>query len=227
MPAPENVAALILAGGAGIRLHRQIHKQQTKEKWALELAGTCLLDHVVERVKQQTCRYYFCVSPQTRLPTDIAIDQRINDPFHDRHGPLPALCAGLTHLTQTQAGTKIAFGLGIAVDTPFFPTDFVARATALNTDLTQPIVGHFDNQPYPTCTLWPLSLTQTLTKHIAAQPAGSIFQFLNIVGYHLLDYSALTRHNPFFNINTFAQFTKAQTRMAQTRMTQTGGCRRN
>lgn len=169
------IFGLILAGGAGRRMGGA-------DKALLTLAGRPLVSHAVERLAPQVDRLAISANgDMARLAfTGLPV---LADSTSGR-GPLEGVLAGLR---WAQAGGATTL-MTVAVDSPLFPTDLVARLNAVGA----PAMARADGRDHPTFSLWPISAAaaiedwletgerrlMTLMARIGAKsvdlPAGSI-----------------------------------------------------
>jgi molybdopterin-guanine dinucleotide biosynthesis protein A len=92
--------------------------------------------------------------------------------------------------------------MSLAVDTPFFPHDFVARALPLAAGVDA-VIGCFGAQDYPTNALWRLAALRDLPRALRDGTAPhSLKRLAASLKSVRLDYAAVTGDDPFLNANT-------------------------
>lgn len=192
-----NPAGVILAGGRATRMGGG-------DKGLLALNGQALLVRVIDRL-----------APQCQ---PLALNAN-GDPARFAGFGLPVLADGIPGypgpLAGVLAGLDWAAALGVdalvsvAADTPFFPTDLVARlrdagqfALAASADDDGVLRTH------PTFGLWPVSLRQPLR---AAIESGQrrVAEWAMAQGAMRVAFDSKP-HDPFFNINTPDDLARAQ-----------------
>jgi molybdopterin-guanine dinucleotide biosynthesis protein A len=181
------IAAVILAGGRGERLGGV-------NKALLEVGGRRLVDRAIAAIAG--CDPIFLavgagdlVVPGTRAVPDLDTDYA---------GPLAGVAAAIDAL----GGNDAELLLSLAVDTPFFPCDFVARALPLLTD-ADTVIGAYAAQGYPTNALWRLSPLRDLPQRLRESTAPhSLKRVAATLRSARLDYAALAERDPFANANT-------------------------
>jgi len=182
-----SVAAVVLAGGRGERLGGV-------NKALLEIGGERLIDRarrIVHRCEPRLLavgHYHFTAHDFTSiadLPTDYA-------------GPLAGLAAAVEALRDSPALWLLSF----AVDTPFFPGDFLDRALAQSSD-ADVVLACFGAQDYPTNALWRLSAIRSLPDGVRNGSAPhSLKRLTAFLEVRRLDYAHWSVDDPFANANT-------------------------
>jgi molybdopterin-guanine dinucleotide biosynthesis protein A len=181
------IAAVILAGGKAERLGGV-------NKALLEIGGTRLVDRALDSV-------WGCdpiLLSVGRIPFEVPGSRQVFDLDTDYGGPLAGLAAAVTALGETDADAL----LSLAVDTPFFPHDFLERAaTAFGP--APAVVAAFAGQDYPTNGLWRLNALKDLPSRLRNGTAPrSLKRLADDMEAVRLDYAELTPENPFANANT-------------------------
>jgi molybdopterin-guanine dinucleotide biosynthesis protein A len=181
------IAAVILAGGRGERLGG-VNKAMLEiggrrlVDWALGAAHGC--DPVVLAVGQ--------------LDFEVAGTLRVRDLLTDYGGPLAGVAAAVDHLIDDPPDLL----LSLAVDTPFFPADFIDRATPLLA-AAQAVVASYAGQDYPTNVLWRFEALSNLPILVRSGTAPhSLKRLAADLGAARLDYVTLAANDPFMNANT-------------------------
>ena len=182
------IAAVILAGGRGERLGGV-------NKALLDIGGKRFIDLAVEavggcnRVLIAVGREAFAVPPSAEAIFDIEGDYA---------GPLAGVASAVQHLRARGVDAL----LSLAVDTPLFPHDFLARTVPLLASAPA-VVGAFGPQDYPTNALWRLDAIRDLDRDVASGTAPrSLKRLAATLGAMRLDYAEIVAADPFRNANT-------------------------
>lgn len=188
---------IILAGGRGQRMGGL-------DKATLSLGGITLLDHAIARLGPQCAALALNSNDAAHANLPLLPD---NPPAYA--GPLAGVLAGMDWAAQQGARQIVT----VAVDTPFFPDDLVARLQAacgpsgLCLAASPDLQGHV--QLHPTFGLWPVTLRHDLRTALA----GGMRKLRVWAAQHGAAQAlfAATPFDPFFNINTPADLARAQT----------------
>lgn len=182
---------LILAGGRARRMGGG-------DKCLLPLAGRSLLDRTLEKARPQVDQLLLNANGHhlrfARRGMTVLADE-----FPDYRGPLAGVHAGLGWL-ETQ-GPEAQWLVSFASDSPFFPTDLVARLAerAAETDAELAVAssgGHL----HPIFALWHRSLRPAIESALASEVSPPLREWVQTrnwveVPFDVVDY------DPFFNIN--------------------------
>lgn len=180
-------AALVLAGGRGERLG-------SVNKALLQIGGLTMLERLRKAVAG--CNPCLVAIGHGLFPTPGFV--QVRDLHTDYAGPLAGLAAGIDAL--------VTFGvthlLSVAVDTPFFPHDFAARAQVL-IGTRDVVLSAYGPQDYPTNALWRLDAVRDLPHRLHEGTAPHSLKRLaeSLVSVRL-DYAPLAAEDPFANVNT-------------------------
>lgn len=183
--------ALILAGGRARRLGGA-------DKALVPLAGRPLLAHVRERLTRQAAPVFVSANGDparfSRFGLEILPDTVAGHP-----GPLAGILAGLAHAEREGFATLLT----VAVDTPFFPEDLLARLSAAGSTpdefavaATRDAAG--DLHVHPTFGLWPTRLAPAISEALAAD----MRRMRTFIGAHGAGLALFPDEKAFFNINT-------------------------
>ncbi|MDB5505949.1 MAG: MobA [Devosia sp.] len=191
MPEP---AILILAGGLGTRLGGRL-------KAAIPIGGVRLLDRLA--VVFARCSPILVATGHHPLErfglTDTMI--AVPDASISTVGPVAGLSAGLEWLQLHRPQTELL--VSVAVDTPFFPSDFTERALPLLGRGIDVVVGAYGGQDYPTNAMWRLAALRDLPARCAADAAPrGLKGLIGEIGAVRLDYREISGVDPFVNLNT-------------------------
>jgi len=181
------IAAVILAGGRGERLGGT-------NKALIEFAGDRLIDRAL-RVVAACDPVLVAVGPTGLVPP---AGRPIADLPSDYAGPLAGVAAAVDALRAAEADWMLT----MAVDTPFFPADFLARALT-HAQAADCVIGCFGAQDYPTNALWRLDAIRSLPDQVRAGTAPhSLRRLAAAVRTSRVDYSGTDAVDPFLNANT-------------------------
>jgi molybdenum cofactor guanylyltransferase len=183
-----SVASVILAGGKGERLGG-VNK-------ALLTIGS---DRFIDRAMAVTAICAPRLLAVGHTPFDVPDGLiAVPDLDTDYAGPLAGIAAAVDHLRDVPA--DLLFSL--AVDTPLFPRDFLARALPL-LDTAPAVIGCYGEQDYPTNAVWRLAAISGLPDALRKATAPrSLKRLAEALGARRLDYAPLNHFDPFRNANT-------------------------
>ena len=191
-----SIHGLILAGGGGRRLGGA-------DKALLRLGGQSLLDRATERLHPQVDEIALSANgdPDRFTGFDGPV---LRDAGGAGMGPMAGVLAGLDWLAEV-GGDCLAT---VAVDTPFFPCDLVARLVLAAEGANGFALAECGGRLHPTCGLWPLRLRPVLQHALLAGER-------RIGDWSLAQGAAravfpVTQPDAFFNINTPADLEKAE-----------------
>jgi molybdopterin-guanine dinucleotide biosynthesis protein A len=195
------LAAVVLAGGRGVRLGGG-------DKALRHLGGRTMLDHVLARIAPQAD---FLALNANGDPARFAVWGLpvLADPVPDHPGPLAGVLAGLLW-ARAQGAYDV---LIVPADTPFLPSDLVARlragrgdagiACAMSAGRLHPVVG-----------LWRAALADDLAERLAAGDR-KVELFLRHVGLAEVVFGpGADGGDPFANVNTPEDLASAERRLA-------------
>jgi molybdopterin-guanine dinucleotide biosynthesis protein A len=183
---------VILAGGRATRMGGG-------DKGLREVGGRRLIDHVIARLGPQCGRLAINANGDPARLVEFGLPV-LPDSLPDHPGPLAGVLAGL----DWAAGQGAEAIVTAAADTPFFPTDLVARLQAAAGPSGLCLAGSPDEdgrmQRHPTFGLWPVALREDLR---AALRDGlrKIVLWTDGHGAGLARFESAP-FDPFFNVNT-------------------------
>ncbi|WP_039911958.1 molybdenum cofactor guanylyltransferase MobA [Cellvibrio mixtus] len=192
MSISQSVVGIILAGGLAKRMGGG-------DKCLLPLAGKTLLQRTVERAQPQVGSLLLNANgnslrfARTRLPV-------IPDVFPNNLGPLAGIHAGLKRMGGDNPNAE--WLASFASDTPFFPTDVVARLLeAAVTHHKQLAVAASKNRTHPIFALWHASLLEKIEQQLQTGDAPRLQDWIKQQKMVTVEFAA-DAYDPFFNINT-------------------------
>jgi molybdenum cofactor guanylyltransferase len=200
-----SVHALILAGGGGERLGGV-------RKADLRLGNRSLISRVASRLAGQCDDIVVSLPVDGQLrPLPFAATVLRDDPGGLR-GPVAGLARMVAHIGESQPDALI---VSVAVDTPFFPEDFVKRALPMLAPGVGCVVSAYGGDVYPTNAVWRVAeLERALGGLTEAEKSPSLRRICAACGAVALDYGLNSAFNPFANINTLADLLALSHRLA-------------
>jgi molybdopterin-guanine dinucleotide biosynthesis protein A len=195
MDLPEDVVGVLLAGGRSSRMGGG-------DKCLLPLAAKPMLAHIIDRLSPQVSDLIINANGDVaRFATfDLPV---IEDRLEGQAGPLAGVHAGIEWARSNRPQSR--FVITAATDTPFFPTDLVARfRAAIGVAEPRLLVARSEEGMHPVFGLWPIALAPALEASlktgmrkvqawVADHAAEQIFFPATDIGGRKVD--------PFFNIN--------------------------
>jgi len=187
----QPVIGIILAGGLAKRMGGG-------DKCLLPLAGKTLLQRTVERAQPQVGSLLLNANgnslrfARTRLPV-------IPDVHPGNLGPLAGIHAGLSWMQSTNPDAE--WLASFASDTPFFPTDLVARLfSAVTSQHAQLAVATSKSRAHPIFALWHASLLGKIDQQLQTGDIPRLQDWIKQQKLVEVDF-AVESYDPFFNIN--------------------------
>lgn len=180
------IPGVILAGGQGRRIGGQ--------KAHVVLAGRPLWKHVADRVALQV------TALAVNAPTPMGDHVLIQDATPGL-GPLGGVLAAMTW-AKSQGARRV---LTVAVDTPFLPTDLVAKLREANTPIA---ISETSDGMHGTTALWAVSLEDDLRGWLTegGRKVTDWATSYDVTRVRFAD----TTPPAFFNINTAEDLAKAE-----------------
>jgi len=185
------IAGIILAGG-------QARRMGGGDKALLPLAGRPLLAHVIDRLAPQVAEIALNANGDPARLARFGLPV-IADTVPGFAGPLAGVLAGM----RWAAARGHALIASAAADTPFFPTDLVARLQAARGG--QPIAMAATDDPerglseHPTFALWPVDLADDLERALTTSTMRKVIVWTS---RHGCARAVFQGDYPFFNVNT-------------------------
>lgn len=138
-------AALILAGGQATRFGGA-------DKAFVKLGGMPFLDHVLRRLRGQVDEIALSANGEGTRFASYGLTVLADGPAFKGCGPLAGVAAGL----RWAATREVEFLLTTPVDTPFLPSDLLARLQP------GPAFAVQNERAQPLCALWPVAFLPVL-----------------------------------------------------------------
>lgn len=192
---------VVLSGGRSQRMG--------SDKALITIGDTTLLDHTFNRLLSQ----FLAIRKTGLIGGEVVVSA--NNPLllvkNDRTylsdqndfnnmGPLSGIYSTMTYAQIHDYRAIIT----VAVDTPFFPDDYLMQLSSLyKGDLDRAILSTFNGEHQPTFGLWPVNLIDDLKSHLQAGKR-SIYSFAQKVCAKNCEFGNGNENgfNPFFNVNT-------------------------
>ena len=187
------VLGIILAGGLSSRM-------QFREKTLLELAGTPMIAHVIERMHPQVAALAINANGAAGRFEQFGLPV-VADESEDRAGPLAGVLAGMVFA----AGQGFSHIVTAAADTPFLPMDLVDRLRRAAAGSGMPIAlaatetSGGETRRHPTFGLWPVCLAGDLRRALG-EGTRKVLLWTEKHGAAVALFDA-GPPDPFFNVN--------------------------
>ncbi|RCS25863.1 molybdenum cofactor guanylyltransferase MobA [Phyllobacterium salinisoli] len=198
---------VILAGGRAQRMGGG-------DKGLMLLGGQPLVARVIERLRPQLqhliinangdpARFY-----QFGLPV-------VEDAIAGHQGPLAGVQAAMRYASHMDDASRPSHIVTVAADTPFFPTDLVARLTRQLKEPDNIVLAVSGGNIHPVFGLWPIALENDLAAFLVSgeKPKVSVWakrHGITEVEFDPLETGTGLAVDPFFNINTQEDLAQAE-----------------
>jgi molybdenum cofactor guanylyltransferase len=204
MVLPAAVVGVLLAGGKSSRMGGG-------DKCLLPLAGKPMLTHIIERLRPQVSDLVLNANGDVSRFAPFGLTM-VMDRLGGQAGPLAGVHAGMGWAIANRPESR--FVITAATDTPFFPTDLVARFLAsLEGGKPKLLVARSEEGVHPIFGLWPVSLLTSIETSLAGgmrkvqawireHQAEEIFFPTGEIGGRKID--------PFFNVNRPEELAEAE-----------------
>lgn len=181
----HNVSCIILAGGQGKRFNHQ-------DKGLIELEGTPLIEHAVNRMRSQVND--IIISANRNLDRYAKYSSTvIKDDMNDYRGPLSGIASALPHCRHDWV-------IVIPCDMPFLPDNLVTQL-AENIGNESIAVAKADDR-LQLVFLLHCSVLSSIHKHLE-QGQLKVMQWLQSHDHHVVVFN--DKHRAFDNINTIQE----------------------
>ncbi|MDC3033011.1 molybdenum cofactor guanylyltransferase MobA [Litorivicinus sp.] len=201
----DGILGVVLAGGLATRMGGS-------DKGLLRLGQQTILDEVLERLHPQVDDVVLNVNGDVERFGSFGLPC-IADSLTGYLGPLAGVLAALEYAREHQ----FQWVASVAADTPFFPTDFVARAMGKALESQAPVVlaSSFDDEKskwmrHPTFGLWNVSLENNLRDALQSGIRKIVIWTDSVRGAEVQFARASGSRDPFFNVNTREDLVVAQ-----------------
>ncbi len=175
------------------------------DKPLLEVGGKTMLAHVVARLSPQAERIVINANgnPARFAAYGLPVAP---DTIKGFPGPLAGILAGMHWSAQNLPAGR--FVVSVAGDTPFFPSDLVARLSEACAGGERTIaLASSSGGTHPVFGLWPVALADELEGFLRSGETGKILAFVDRharIDVHFDDIALPNggSADPFFNVNT-------------------------
>ena len=196
---------LILAGGLARRMGGG-------DKITLSVGGRKIVDRVLDRLRPQCSGLIFNANGDPARFAEIKLPV-VPDNVSGFVGPLAGILAGLDWAAANAPGTSEL--VSVPGDCPFLPRDLVGRLQAARAEKKlQLACAQSGNWRHPVVGLWPVALREDLRHALTVEGLRKIEVWTARHGIALAQWSDQPV-DPFFNVNTPEDATKANTIAAQ------------
>lgn len=197
----SRIAGIILAGGRSSRMGGA-------EKAFLAPGGQPLVARAIERLRPQVERLAVNANGDPARFAALGVPV-VADTVPGFAGPLAGILAGM----RWAASRGCEAVATVAVDTPFFPADLVARlAAARGVEPHRPVVAESGGRLHPVFGLWPVSLADDLAAFLDAGETFKVAAFAQAHGAVAVSFDS-AESDPFFNVNRPEDLAEAEARI--------------
>ncbi len=193
MSAP--VTGVLLAGG-------QSRRMGGGDKCLLPVAGRPMLAHAIDRLAPQVGALVLNANGRSERFADFGLPVA-PDSVAGFVGPLAGILTGCRWAAAHHADHR--FIVTAAADTPFFPTDLVARLVETAKDEEAIVLAASGGRTHPVFGLWPVRLADDLESWLAVPENRKILTWVNRHPNKMVEFDTGDGDpagDPFFNINT-------------------------
>jgi len=191
MNTTPSIFGIILAGGLARRMGGG-------DKGLKTVGGQTILARVVEAVRGQCSGLVLNANGDLARLTSFGLPI-VADEVPDFAGPLAGLLAGLDWIAAHHP--QAAYALSAPTDTPFLPSDLVARLAKAQAETgAEIVIATSGGSTHPVVALWTLSLRGDLRKALFEEKIHKVGLF---VSRHQVAYAdwPVEPYDPFFNAN--------------------------
>ncbi len=204
----SDVTGVVIAGGRSARMGN-------REKALLDLGGAPMIKRVINRMRPQVgCMVINANGDAARFaPFSLPVAA---DVLEGHAGPLAGLQAGL--LWARRETPEARFVASVAADTPFLPSDLVARLLrAIEAAGTSCAIAASGGAWTPIVGVWSVALAEELSGALR-QGVRAVHRFAAAQGSTVVDFPPVEiggeSVDPFFNVNTAEDLEKARALLA-------------
>jgi molybdenum cofactor guanylyltransferase len=195
----SRVAAVVLAGGLARRMGGG-------DKALRLLHGQTLLDHVLARLRPQVDRVALSANGDPARFAQWGLPVLADPPESRQAGPLAGILAGLEW--SARLDPPAALLLSAPSDTPWLPTDLLARLLAARSPQARIVCASSGGRQHPVVALWPVALRADLAAALGDGVRG-VARFAQLHGAVAVEFPVGTR-DPYMNINDAAALAAAE-----------------
>jgi len=199
----NDIPAVIIAGGRSTRMGQ--------DKSGLQLGARPLLDRIIERLRPQASviDVNTNIVPPPHLPQGVTA---FADTVEGRLGPLAGVLSALRHTQRHYPDAPCV--VTVPTDTPFFPTDLVARLASSRRQADEITIAYTDDTMHPIFGLWPVAIADDLENWLVSDDKRRVRSFIARYPMVAVDFPMIATKagafDPFYNINTPADHAEAE-----------------
>ena len=185
------------------------------DKCLRPLGGRPVLAHIVERLTPQVSEMIINANGEAARFADFGLPV-VGDSVGGYAGPLAGVQAGLAWIRKNRPESD--YGVTVATDTPFFPSDLVRRFLAEQVDHPTLLVARSAAGVHPVIGLWPVALADDIEDSLqkGMRKVGAWTEQHRAVEVHFPPVRiGATEIDPFFNINRPEDLAEAETLIKQ------------
>jgi molybdopterin-guanine dinucleotide biosynthesis protein A len=202
------VVGILLAGGKSSRMGGG-------DKCLRPLGGRPILAHIIERLKPQVSDVIINANGEITRFANFGLTV-VEDSVPGFAGPLAGVQAGLQWIRANRP--EIRYGVTVATDTPFFPTDLVQRFLAELSDRPALLVARSAEGIHPVIGLWPVALADEIEDSLkrGMRKVGAWTEQHGAIEVSFPPVKTGGREiDPFFNINRLEDLAEAEALMTE------------
>lgn len=199
----SNCLGLILAGGQSTRM-------DGVEKSFIKLGDAPLIERTINRLKPQISEIIISANsaPEKFRKFNLPI---IKDTIEGYAGPLAGVLSAMRWAKTNQPTIKSI--ITVAVDTPFFPTNYAKKMFPHHQVDVQITIAKSGGRNHPVFAIWDVNLADDLEKFLVDEGNRKVMMFARRYKYFIQNFDDKSGIDPFFNINTYENLTQAQAQL--------------
>ncbi len=185
------IVGVLLAGG-------QSRRMGGGDKTLNDLDGRPLLGHIVERAQPQVDTLILNANGDPARFAEYSLPV-VADTVDGFVGPLAGVLTGQEWARENTPDAK--WVVTMATDTPFFPTDLVARlAVAIEENSADMAMATSGGNRHPVFGMWPVGLADDLRHALVIDGVRKVLHWTDRFNLVQVDFST-DPYDPFFNVN--------------------------
>ncbi len=204
----SDITGVVIAGGRSTRMG-------FSEKALVDLAGRPMIEHVIDRMRPQVGRLVINANGEPARFAAFGLPV-VADTLEGHAGPLAGLQAGLEWARRETPDAR--FVASAAADSPFLPSDLVARLhAAIEEAGASSAIAAAGGAWTPIAGVWSVALAEELNEALR-QGVRAVHRFAAAQGSAVVDFPLVEiggeSIDPFFNVNTPEDLDKARALLA-------------
>ncbi len=186
----QDVLGVVLAGG--------LSRRMGQDKAWLEIDDEALVCQTASRLKSQCSKVVVSTNGDISRFQSLGLSV-VTDPYPDFRGPMAGILAAMDWAANQQPSAQ--WVASIAVDTPFFPDNFVSKLhEACRENSLNIAAASSGGRSHPVNALWALSLRSQIRQYLSGKP-GKVSLWMEQNGARFVEWGT-EPFDPFTNINT-------------------------